>query len=70
MPSKRSSAKLKQLFKLSRRKESLMAQIQDIDRAMRQLEQEFRKTRQRKKRAGTVTYSNDARSKKRKRSAR
>ena len=70
MPPKRSSAKLKHLFKLSRRKESLMAQIQDIDRAMRQLEQEFRKTRQRRKRTGTVTFSSDARSKKRKRSTR
>jgi len=70
VPSKRSSTKLKQLFKLSRRKESLMAQIQDIDRAMRQLEQEFRKTRRQKNHSGTVTFSNDARSKKRKRSAR
>lgn len=63
MPSKRSSAKLKQLLKLSRRKESLLAQIQDIDRAMQQLEPEFRKARRRKKRAGTVTFSTEARNK-------
>ena len=35
------SAKLKEMIRLSERKEALMAQIQEIDRKMLRLEQEF-----------------------------
>ena len=57
MPSKVSSLKLKQLVRLSQRKEALMAQIQNIDRRMVQLEQEFRLGRRRKNRKGELTVS-------------
>jgi hypothetical protein len=57
--SKVSSARLKQLVKLSERKDALLAEIQDIDRHMVRLEQEFREARQRKRVKGTVTYSTD-----------
>jgi len=56
---KRPSARLRQLFKLARRKEKLLAQIQDIDRAMLRLEQEFRTVRPRKKPKATVTISRE-----------
>jgi hypothetical protein len=58
--SKVSSARLKQLVKLSERKDALLAEIQDIDRRMVRLEQEFRQARQRKRVKGRVTYSTDA----------
>ena len=59
MPSKVSSVKLKQLVKLSQRKEALMAQLQNIDRRMVQLEQEFRLARRRKNRKGELTVSSE-----------
>jgi hypothetical protein len=54
---KRPSARLRQRLKLARRKEKLLAQVQDIDRAMLRLEQEFRTVRPRKKQQATVTIS-------------
>lgn len=57
MPSKVSNVKLKQLVRLSQRKEALMAEIQNIDRRMVQLEQEFRMSRRRRNRKGELTVS-------------
>ncbi|HJT81167.1 MAG TPA: hypothetical protein VJ719_08215 [Chthoniobacterales bacterium] len=57
MPSKVSSLKLKQLMRLSQRKEALLAQIQNIDRRMVKLEQEFRLARRRKNRKAELTVS-------------
>ena len=57
------SATLKQLVKLSRRKEALMSQIQDIDREMIRLEREVEQT-SRGTLKGRVTFS-DAPGKKR-----
>jgi hypothetical protein len=44
-------------MQLSRRKEALLAQIQDIDRRMVQLEQEFRLARRRSNRNAELTVS-------------
>jgi predicted nucleic acid-binding Zn-ribbon protein len=57
VPRKVSSVKLKQLMTLSRRKEALLAEIQNIDRRMVQLEQEFRLARRRKNRNAELTVS-------------
>jgi hypothetical protein len=50
------SSKLKQLVKLSQRKEALLAQIQDIDRDMLRLEREFRRAAGRNI-TGRITFS-------------
>jgi hypothetical protein len=57
--SKVSSARLKQLVKLSKRKETLLAQIQNIDREMVQLEQQFREARTSKKPNARLTFSRE-----------
>ena len=59
MPSKVSSVKLKQLIRLSKRKETLLAQIQNIDRRMVKLEQEFTLARRRKNRKAELTVSGE-----------
>jgi hypothetical protein len=58
--SSRSGQKLKRLVELSERKEALLAQVQNIDRDMVRLEQEFRDTRRQKKTKGKVTFSTDS----------
>lgn len=58
--SKPHSGKLKQLVKLSQRKEALLAEIQDIDRVMMRLEQEFRTSRSRKNHEAKLTISTEA----------
>jgi len=50
------SGKLKQLVKLSQRKEALLAQIQNIDRDMLRLEREFREAAGQNI-AGRITFS-------------
>ena len=57
--SKVSGVRLKQLVKLSKRKETLLAQIQDIDREMVQLEQQFRESRTRKNHKARLTFSRE-----------
>jgi hypothetical protein len=57
--SKVSGARLQQLVKLSKRKEQLLAEIQDIDRTMVRLEQEFRETRRQKNKKGKLTISRE-----------
>jgi flagellar biosynthesis/type III secretory pathway chaperone len=57
VPRKVSTVKLNQLMRLSKRKEALLAQIQNIDRRMVQLEQEFRLARRRKNRNAELTVS-------------
>jgi len=59
--SKIAAASLKQLVKLSERKETLLAELQNIDRRMIALEQEFRETRRRKNLKGKVTFSRASR---------
>jgi flagellar biosynthesis/type III secretory pathway chaperone len=51
------STKLKQLVKLSERKEELMAQIQEIDRAMLQIESEFGQPSESGVRKAPLTFS-------------
>ena len=51
------SATLRQLVKLSERKEALMAQIQEIDRRMIQLERPFEQAPGASARRGRVTFS-------------
>lgn len=57
MASKVSNVRLKQLMRLSERKDALLAELQNIDRRMVQLEQEFRQSRRRKNRKAEVTIS-------------
>lgn len=57
--SKTSGTRLKQLVKLSKRKEELLAEVQDIDRAMVRLEQEFRETRRQKNKKAKLTISRE-----------
>ena len=59
MSSKISGVRLKQLVKLSKRKEQLLAEVQNIDRAMVRLEQEFRETRRQKNKKGKLTISRE-----------
>ena len=59
MPSTPSQARLKQLVRLSKRKEKLLAEIQNIDRTMVRLEQEFRETRRHKNKKGRLTISRE-----------
>ena len=67
MSSTPSSARLNQLVKLSKRKEKLLAEIQNIDRAMVRLEREFRETRRHKNKKGKLTISREISSARRKR---
>ena len=57
--SQRSGSRLKKLVKLSQRKEALLAEIQNIDRDMIRLEQEFRDTRRKKNFKGKLTVSSE-----------
>jgi hypothetical protein len=59
VPSTPSQARLKQLVRLSKRKEKLLAEIQNIDRTMVRLEQEFRETRRHKNKKGRLTISRE-----------
>ncbi len=59
MASKISGVRLKQLVKLSKRKEELLAEVQNIDRTMVRLEQEFRQTRRQKNKKAKVTVSRE-----------
>jgi hypothetical protein len=61
VPSKIPGAKLKQLVKLSHRKEALMAEIQDIDRDMVRLEQEFSRSAEPQSGKARVTVSTESR---------
>jgi hypothetical protein len=54
-----SGARLKQLVKLSKRKEQLLAEVQNIDRTMVRLEEEFRHTRRQKNKKGKLTISRE-----------
>ena len=67
MSTKISGARLKQLVKLSKRKEQLLAEVQNIDRAMVRLEAEFRHTRRQKNKKGKLTISREKTSGHRKR---
>ena len=67
MSIKVSGARLKQLVKLSKRKEQLLAEVQNIDRAMVRLEEEFRHTRRQKNKKGKLTISREKMSGRRKR---
>jgi hypothetical protein len=58
--SKTGGPRLKQLVKLSERKEALMAEIQNIDRDMLRLEQEFQQSSEQKRDKGKVTFSREA----------
>jgi flagellar biosynthesis/type III secretory pathway chaperone len=58
--SKVAAARLKQLVKLSERKDALLAELQDIDRRMVHLEQEFRRSRPQKPGKGRVTFSTES----------
>ena len=51
------ASRLKQLVKLSERKELLLAQLQDIDREMVRLQHEFRHARKSRRNKGRVTVS-------------
>jgi hypothetical protein len=57
--SKTSGTRLKQLVKLSKRKEELLAEVQNIDRTMVRLEQEFRETRRQKNKKAKLTFSRE-----------
>jgi len=52
---------LNKLLKLAKRKQELLAEMQDIDRRMIRLEREFRKSPRTIKRKGRVTFSNQRR---------
>jgi hypothetical protein len=64
-----SGTRLKQLVKLSKRKEQLLAEVQNIDRAMVRLEQEFRETRRQKNKKAKLTFSRESSSRRGKRQA-
>ena len=57
-----SNVRLKQLLKLSKRRETLLAEIQDIDREMVRLEREFSETRRRKRFKGGLSVSTESKS--------
>ena len=57
VPSRVSNVRLKQLMRLSERKKALLAELQDIDRRMVELEQEFTLARRRKNRKAELTVS-------------
>jgi len=70
VPSTPSTARLKQLVKLSERKEKLLAELQNIDRSMIRLEQEFRETRRHKNKKAKLTFSGERTATRGKRQAR
>jgi predicted nucleic acid-binding Zn-ribbon protein len=59
--SKLSAARLKQLVKLSKRKEDLLVELQNIDRQMVKLEKEFREARRQPNRKARLTFSSERR---------
>jgi hypothetical protein len=58
--SKAPGAKLKKLVELSHRKEALLAEIQDIQRDMERLEQEFSRSADQKAGKARVTVSTES----------
>jgi flagellar biosynthesis/type III secretory pathway chaperone len=61
VPPKIAGDRLNKLLKLAKRKQALLAEMQDIDRRMIRLEQEFRESPRTIKRKGRVTFSNQRR---------
>ncbi|HEY4285142.1 MAG TPA: hypothetical protein VGM62_18920 [Chthoniobacterales bacterium] len=69
MSSKIPGAKLKKLVELSHRKEALLAEIQDIQRAMERLEQQFSQSANQKTGKARVTVSTESKRRRNVRSA-
>jgi len=61
VPRKIAADRLKQLLKLAKRKQALLAEMQNIDRRMIRLEQEFRESPRSIEREARVTFSNQGR---------